>query len=52
MLTGKSLTALAGFSLVCLWGCDSSSSPAENAAADSGKVTIHVAGMGEKLHLL
>ena len=52
MLTGKNRTALAGLSFVCLWGCDSPSPPAEKAAAVSGKVTILVTGMGEKLHLL
>ena len=52
MLTPKSLTALAGLSFICLWGCDSPSPPAEKAAADPGKVTILVKGMGEKLHLL
>ena len=51
MLTPKSLTALAGLSMVCLWGCDSPSPPAEK-TADPGKVTILVKGMGEKLHLL
>ena len=47
------LTAWTGLSLLLVCGCHAAQRPATApAAADTGKVTIHVNGMGEKLHLL
>ncbi len=46
------LTAWTGLSLLLVCGCHSAQPPATAPAADVGKVTIHLNGMGEKLHLL
>ena len=46
------LTAWTGLSLLLVCGCHSAQPPATAPAADVGKVTIYLNGMGEKLHLL